>query len=111
MLKINSNNRIKELEERVNDLAFEVIRLIQSNRDLKQQVKKNKDDLSGSKRELTKVKQKLKILHDKEFIINTQGEKYLFKRLLRLDDNKYTLQLDINPKYKDTLMLILTTMT
>jgi hypothetical protein len=40
----------------------------------------------------------LKILHDKEFIINTQGEKYLFKRLLRLDDNKYTLQLDINPK-------------
>lgn len=40
----------------------------------------------------------MKILHDKEFIINTQGEKYLFKRLLRLDDNKYTLQLDINPK-------------
>jgi peptidoglycan hydrolase CwlO-like protein len=62
MLKINSNNRIKELEERVNDLAFEVIRLIQSNRDLKQQVKKNKDDLSGSKRELTKVKQKIENL-------------------------------------------------
>jgi hypothetical protein len=40
----------------------------------------------------------LKILDDKEFIINTQGEKYLFKRLLRLEDNKYTLQLDINPK-------------
>lgn len=52
-------NRVKELEERVNDLAFEVIRLIQSNRDLKAQVKKNKDDLSGSKRELTKVKQKI----------------------------------------------------
>lgn len=52
-------NKIKELEERVNDLAFEVIRLIQSNRDLKSQVKKNKDDLSGSKRELTKVKQKI----------------------------------------------------
>ena len=40
----------------------------------------------------------MKILDDKEFIINTQGEKYLFKRLLRLEDNKYTLQLDINPK-------------
>ena len=52
-------NRIKELEERVNDLAFETIRLIQENRELKKQVKKNKDDLSGSKRELTKVKQKI----------------------------------------------------
>lgn len=40
----------------------------------------------------------MKILHDKEFIINTQGKKYKFKRLLRLDDNKYTLQLDKNHK-------------
>lgn len=40
----------------------------------------------------------MKILHDKEFIIHTSNEKYLFKRLMRLEDNKYTLQLDINPK-------------
>jgi peptidoglycan hydrolase CwlO-like protein len=51
-------NRIKELDERCNDLAFEVIRLTKEVRDLTLQVKKNKDDISGSKRELTKVKQK-----------------------------------------------------
>lgn len=52
-------NRIKELDERCNDLAFEVIRLTKEVRDLTLQVKKNKDDISGSKRELTKVKQKV----------------------------------------------------
>lgn len=52
-------NRIKDLEERCNDLAFEVIRLTKEVRDLTVQVKKNKDDISGSKRELTKVKSKL----------------------------------------------------
>lgn len=53
------NKRIKELEERCNDLAFEVIRLTKELRDVQVQVKKNKDDISGSKRELTKVKSKL----------------------------------------------------
>lgn len=53
------NKRIKELEERCNDLAFEVIRLTKELRDAQVQVKKNKDDISGSKRELTKVKSKL----------------------------------------------------
>lgn len=52
------NKRIKELEERCNDLAFEVIRLTKELRDAQEQVKKNKDDISGSKRELTKVKSK-----------------------------------------------------
>jgi len=53
------NKRIKDLEERCNDLAFEVIRLTKELRDVQIQVKKNKDDISGSKRELTKVKSKL----------------------------------------------------
>ena len=53
------NKRIKDLEERCNDLAFEVIRLTKELRDAQIQVKKNKDDISGSKRELTKVKSKL----------------------------------------------------
>lgn len=53
------NKRIKELEERCNDLAFEVIRLTKELRDVQIQVKKNKDDISGSKRELTKVKSKI----------------------------------------------------
>lgn len=53
------NKRIKELEERCNDLAFEVIRLTKELRDVQVQVKKNKDDISGSKRELTKVKSKI----------------------------------------------------
>lgn len=53
------NQRIKELEERCNDLAFEVIRLTKELRDVQEQVKKNKDDISGSKRELTKVKSKI----------------------------------------------------
>jgi len=52
-------NQIKNLDERCNDLAFEVIRLTKEVRDLTLQVKKNKDDVSGSKRELTKVKQKI----------------------------------------------------
>ena len=53
------NKRIKDLEERCNDLAFEVIRLTKELRDVQIQVKKNKDDISGSKRELTKVKSKI----------------------------------------------------
>jgi len=53
------NKRIKDLEERCNDLAFEVIRLTKELRDVQTQVKKNKDDISGSKRELTKVKSKI----------------------------------------------------
>lgn len=51
--KVNENNKI------VVDLAFEVIRLTKVVRELEEQVKKNKDDISGSKRELTKVKIKL----------------------------------------------------
>lgn len=47
------------LKNKVNDLAFEVLRLTQKVRELEEQVKKNKDDISGSKRELTKVKIKL----------------------------------------------------
>lgn len=54
-----AKKRIRELEERCNDLAFEVIRLTKELRDAQIQVKKNKDDISGSKRELTKVKNKL----------------------------------------------------
>lgn len=51
--KVKENNKI------VVDLAFEVIRLTKLVRELEEQVKKNKDDISGSKRELTKVKIKL----------------------------------------------------
>lgn len=53
------NKRVNENNKIVVDLAFEVIRLTKVVRELEEQVKKNKDDISGSKRELTKVKIKL----------------------------------------------------
>ena len=40
----------------------------------------------------------MKILHDKEFIIHTRNDKYLFKRKLRDKYNQYTIELAINPK-------------
>lgn len=57
--RIMFNKRVNENNKIVVDLAFEVIRLTKVVRELEEQVKKNKDDISGSKRELTKVKIKL----------------------------------------------------
>lgn len=57
--RIMFNKRVNENNQIVVDLAFEVIRLTKVVRELEEQVKKNKDDISGSKRELTKVKIKL----------------------------------------------------
>lgn len=57
--RIMFNKRVSENNKIVVDLAFEVIRLTKVVRELEEQVKKNKDDISGSKRELTKVKIKL----------------------------------------------------
>lgn len=42
----------------------------------------------------------MKILDDKEFIINTRNKKYLIKRLLKSKDNQYTLELAENRKIR-----------